>query len=317
MKLLVHDDRADLYLDLLEGKFPGLEITVCDRYEVLAARVAEFRPEAVLSSKFAGVPYPREAIVEAPSVSWVHVCGSGIDHLPPWDPERVTVTNSAGFQAEVMAQYALGALLALALRLPAYVRDTAARRWAPEDIASLAGRTLLVAGLGPNGRAVARLARALGMKILGLRSRPEPMEGIDEVFGPESLHEALARAEAVVLVLPLTGRTRNLMDASAIAAMKPGALLVNMARGGILDEAALAEALSAGRLGGAVLDVFAEEPLPEESPLWGLDKVIVTPHIASVFEGWQRAAAEVFVANLERHLAGEPLINVIDPARGY
>ncbi len=317
MKLLVHDDRAEFYLDLLEGKFPGVEITVCARYEALAAMVAEVRPEIVLSSKFAGVPYPRAAIFEAASVSWVHVCGSGVDHLLPWDPARVTVTNSAGFQAEIMAHYAFGALLALAMRLPAYGRDKAARRWAPEPITSLAGRTLLIAGLGPNGRAVARLARAFGMKILGLRSRPEPMEGIDEVFGPESLHEALARAEAVVLVLPLTGRTRNLIDGPAIAAMKPGAVLVNMARGGIVDEADLAEALSTGRLGGAVLDVFAEEPLPEESPLWGLDNVIVTPHVASVFEGWQRAAAEAFVANLERHLAGQPLFNVIDPERGY
>jgi phosphoglycerate dehydrogenase-like enzyme len=143
------------------------------------------------------------------------------------------------------------------------------------------------------------------------------MDGLDTVFGPERLHEALALADAVVLVLPLTERTRNLIDAPALAAMKPGAVLVNMARGGILDEAALAEALAAGGLGGAVLDVFAEEPLPAGSPLWDLDNVIVTPHVASVFAGWERKAAEVFADNLARRLAGEPLANVIDPSRGY
>ncbi len=317
MKLLVHDDRADLYLDLLRDRFPDLGIAVCDRYDTFPARLAEVAPEIVLSSKFAGLPYPRAALLEAPSVAWVHVCGSGIDHLLPWDPARVTVTNSAGFQAEVMAQYALGALLALALRFPAYARDTAARRWAPGPVASIAGKTVLVAGLGPNGRAVARLARAAGMTVIGLRNRPRPMDGLDAVFGPERLHEALALADAVVLVLPLTERSRNLIDARALAAMKPGAVLVNMARGGILDEAALAEALTAGRLGGAVLDVFAEEPLPAGSPLWDLDNVIVTPHVASLFAGWERKAAEVFADNLARRLAGAPLANVIDPARGY
>jgi phosphoglycerate dehydrogenase-like enzyme len=317
MKLLVHDDQAGLYLDLLRERFAELEIAVSERYDTLDAMIGALAPEVVLSSKFAGLPYPREALMEAPSVAWVHVCGSGIDHLLPWDPARITVTNSAGFQAEVMAQYALGALLALAMRFPGYARDTVAKTWAPAPVASMAGKTVLVAGLGPNGRAVARLLRAAGMTVIGLRRRPEPMDGLEAVFGPESLHEALARADALVLVLPLTEATRNLIDARALAAMKPGALLVNMARGGILEEAALAEALAAGRLGGAVLDVFAREPLPADSPLWGLDNVIVTPHVASVFEGWEREAAQVFADNLARRLAGRPLMNVIDPARGY
>jgi phosphoglycerate dehydrogenase-like enzyme len=317
VKVLIHDPNPDAIRAVIEARHRELEIAGCDTYAGLAEAVRRAKPEAVFSNKFAGIPYPREALFEARSVRWVHVAGTGFDHLRPWDPARVTVTNCAGFQSDIMAQYALGALFALNFRFPAYLRDQAQRRWRPKAVVNAAGHTLLILGLGPIGRRIAELAAAAGYRVTGYRLSGRPLPGIARVFGPGELHSALRRADAVVVVLPLTEATRGLLDGDAIAAMKPGAVLVNMARGGIVDEAALAAALAGSRLRGAVLDVFAREPLPPESPLWDLDTVILTPHVSSVFEGWEVEAARLFSDNLARWLAGKALRNVVDPVAGY
>jgi len=316
MRVLLHDTASELYLAELDRRFPSLRFEVCDSYEALPRAVAEFKPLAVLSHKFAGTPYPREALVESRDVRWVHVSGTGTDHLQPWDTGRVTVTNCAGFQAEAMAQFAFAGILSLNAGLPRYARQQAQRHWQPEK-ARVLGKTLLVIGMGPIGRAVARLGRTLGLRVWGLRAHPAPAEGYEAVIGLDHLHEALSHADYVVLTLPLTPATRGLIDARAVAAFNRDALFVNLARGGIVDEAALAEALQAGRLRGALLDVFAQEPLPPQSPFWGLDNVLVTPHASGLFEGWERAAALLFAENLERFLAGRPLERVVDPRRGY
>jgi phosphoglycerate dehydrogenase-like enzyme len=317
VKVLIHDPKPDRIRRVVEAHHEGLEYVACDSYAGLAETVCCTAPDVAFSNKFAGVPYPREPLVGTASVRWVHVAGTGIDHLRPWDPNRITVTNCAGFQSETMAQYAMGAVFALNFRFPEYLRDQAARRWAPKPVTCAAGHTLLVVGMGPIGRRVAERAAAAGYRIIGYRRSGEPLTGVAEMFGPGRLHEALAQADAVVVVVPLTDDTRGLIGRDALAALKPGAILVNMARGGIVDEDALADALRSGRLRGAVLDVFAREPLPPESPLWGLDNVILTPHVSSVFEGWELEAARRFSDNLARWRAGEPLHNVVDPVAGY
>lgn len=309
-RVLVHDDHAHLYRDLLEAE-PDISFIVHDRYANLAEVARDFAPDVVMNFRFAGNPYPREAFIDLPSLRWVHVSGSGSDHLAPWDEDRVTVTNCAGFQADVMAEYAIGAILAHNFRLPEFIADRQARRWAEKPVRPAAGGTLLMIGLGPIGRAIARLATLLGMRVIGLRRTPGPVDGVDRVYQPDALCEALAVADAVVLAIPLTEASRGWFDAAAIAAMRPDALLINMARGHIVDENALADALAGGRLRGAVIDVFSSEPLNVESRLWDLDNAILTPHISSVWAGWQRAAAEVFVDNLGRYRAGGPLKNVV------
>ena len=309
-RVLVHDDHAHLYRDLLEA-VPNLSFIVHDRYAGLAEVARDFEPDVVMNFRFAGNPYPREAFIDLPSLRWVHVSGSGSDHLAPWDKDQVTVTNCAGFQARVMAEYAIGAILAHNLRLPEFIADRQARRWAEKPVRPTAGGTLLMIGLGPIGQAIARLATLIGMRVIGLRRSGEPIEGIDTVYPPEALHTALAEVDVAVLAIPLTESSRGWFDTRAIAAMKPDALLINMARGHIVDEVAMAEALGAGRLRGAVIDVFSTEPLERDNPLWGLDNAILTPHVSSVWEGWQRAAAEVFVDNLGRYQAGEPLRNIV------
>lgn len=309
-RVLVHDDHAHLYRDLLEAE-PGITFIVHDRYAGLAEVARDFEPDVVMNFRFAGNPYPREAYIDLPSLRWVHVSGSGSDHLAPWDRDRVTVTNCAGFQARVMAEYAIGAILAHNFRFPEFIADRQARRWEEKPVRPAAGGTLLMIGLGPIGQAIARLASLIGMRVIGLRRTAGPVEGIERVYPPEALHEALAEADAVVLAIPLTETSRGWFGAAAIAAMKPDALLINMARGHIVDEAALATALSTGGLRGAVIDVFSSEPLDTASPLWDLDNAILTPHISSVWRGWQRAAAEIFVDNLGRYRAGERLRNVV------
>ena len=157
----------------------------------------------------------------------------------------------------------------------------------------------------------------MGVRVIGVRANPTPTEYVDLVYGFPDLHEALGAADFVVLCLPLTASTRHCIDEAAIAAMKPGAILVDVSRGGVAKGDALVAGLRSGALGGAALDVFETEPLPSDSPFWSLENVIITPHCSSVYEGWERRSAEMFGDNLARRLRGEPLENIVDPLRGY
>jgi phosphoglycerate dehydrogenase-like enzyme len=242
LKLLIHYDQPEIFLDLIEARFPDLEVRCCRSYRALGPDMETFGPKVVYCIKFEDLPYPREALIGHPGLEWISVGGAGVDHLAPWDPNRLTVTNSAGVASDVMAQYVLAAILALALRLPFFARRQAERRWAPREVGSTAGKTVTVLGLGHTGRDVTRRARAAGLRVLGLRARPRPMEGVERVYGPEALDEVLAEADYVVVSLPLTERTRHLIGRRAIAAMKPGAFLIDVSRGGVVDGAALAEA---------------------------------------------------------------------------
>ena len=313
MRLLVHDIDPSLYLDIIEARFPELEITTHSIYEGTDDVVKKVQPNYVMQQVFAGGTYPREAFLSCESLEWLHVMGAGVNHLAPWDPDKLAVTNSATVQAGTMAQYALGGLFSLNFLFPEYRQKQNEHRWDPQRTKSATGQTMLILGLGPIGRAVARHASQFGIHVLGLRRRTDAVEGVEKIFAPDQLHEALGLADIVAVVMPLTDATRGLIDAAAFAAMKPGAIFINIARGPIVDETALVTALREKRLRGAVLDVFSEEPLPPESPLWEFENVIMTPHVSSVFEGWERGAAELFCDNLDRHLKGEPMLNLITP----
>jgi len=192
------------------------------------------------------------------------------------------------------------------------------RRWDPSDkVASLEGRILVILGLGKTGQATARLAKALGLHVLGIRAHPAPTSDVDRVFAVAQLHDVLPEADFLLVSVPLTPTTRGLMDEAAFQRLKPGAVLIDVSRGGVVRQAALIEVLQSGRLAGAALDVFETEPLPAESPLWGMANVILTPHCASVYDGWDRRSMEMFCDNLDRWRQGLSLENVVDPARGY
>lgn len=316
--VLLHTDRPEPAVKLLRARHPGLTIATCNTYEGLAAALAGSGAEVVYSVRFAGTPgFPRAALVENLAVRWVSVGGSGTDHLGSWDPAHVTVTNAAGVAADVMAEYALGAMLHFSLDLPGFRRAQERREWVPGRVSTISGKTVLIIGLGHTGQAAARRFRTMQLRVLGVRARPAPTEGADEVHGTEALPELWPRVDFVLICVPLLPSTRGLIGAEAFAKMKPGAVLVDVSRGGVVNEAALMAALDAGTLKGAALDVFAIEPLPADHPLWGYENVIVTPHCSSVFEGWELKAVSMFVDNLARYRRGEPLSNIVDPARGY
>ena len=256
-------------------------------------------------------------MLAAPSLRWVQVGGAGIDHLAPRDPDRLTVANSAGVAADVMAQYAIAAILSLTLGLPRFMRAQVEHRWASAKVGTIDGRRVCIVGLGHTGSAVARRANAMGLRVVGVRARPRPMEGVDKVYGPDDLHTALGEGDYVVVSIPRTDETHHLIDAAAITAMRPGAFLIDVSRGGVVDGEALVRALRDGSVAGAALDVFEREPLPADSPFWDLDNVIVTPHSSSIDRGWERRSAIMFCDNLDRWRVGEPLDRVTDPVRGY
>jgi phosphoglycerate dehydrogenase-like enzyme len=268
-----------------------------------------------------------ETFAAARRLRWLHSPAAGVGGMlfPEMVRSPVVMTNSRGIHADTMAEHVLAVWLALLRRLPLAVRRQAERRWsqdelsAPPGIRTIAGRRMGVVGLGAIGGAVARRAAALGVEVHAVRRRPDAPrpEGVRSVSPPAALLDLLRTSDVVVLAAPQTAETRSLIGRAQLAAMKPDAILINVARGRLVDEAALAEALAEGRLGGAALDVTAHEPLDPASPLWDLPGVLITPHVAGMRPDLWDAVTELFAENLRRFRAGEPLLNVVDKLAGY
>ncbi len=320
-RILLHcsADSAERIGTQIEAHLPGTETTVVNDYDGLAAAMASFHPNVVYSEVFMREDYPRDALFSHDALSWVHVSGAGINHLVPWDAGAVTVSNAGGVQDDGMAQFAFARLFAINSNFFAYHEQQQRHEWQELDNLNSVGGTLTVVGLGRIGSACARLGAQLGMTVYGVRARPEPMENVAEVVGPDRMNEVLAKSDYVIVVTPLTDATRGLIGADAFAALKPGAILHNMARGHVVDEAAMVDALNAGRLRAASVDVFSEEPLPAESPLWDQPNLYMTPHIGGMltYEEYDRLSTQVFLDNLDRWRGGEPLEYVCSPDRGY
>ncbi len=249
----------------------------------------------------------------APNLKWLQLVSAGLDH-PAYQPSKqrgIRISTAAGTNAEPVALNGLTGVLMLSRGFPHWLRAQQQRIWAPIRDADLpqdlGGQTALIVGVGHVGTRLARVLQALGVHTIGLRREPRPAEFFDEVQGLDALDGLLPRCDWLVLACPLTEQTRRLVDARRLALLPRGAGLVNIARGEIVDEAALIEALDSGHLLGAYLDVFAQEPLPPESPLWGLPNVLVTPHSASASLGTRRRGAALFLRNLRAYLQGAPL----------
>jgi len=256
----------------------------------------------------------------AERLRWVHSCSAGVERLlfPGLVESDVVLTNSRGVYDLPMAEYAVALMLAAAKGLPETLARQREHEWKFRYTETLAGKRLVVVGPGSIGRAVASHAGALGMRTSAVgRSRRSADDQFDEVAGPGEMQEVLAEADYVVITVPLTDDTRGMMGSEALAAMKPTARLINLARGAVVDQAALVDALREGRLAGAGLDVFAEEPLDPSSPLWDMPNVIVSPHISGDTDTSERDVVDLFLDNLRRWLAGEPLRNVVDKQLGF
>jgi len=267
-----------------------------------------------------GRPILEKVLAAAPTIRWLHTPSAGVDHLlTPTVLERdITLTNSAGVHAIPIAEFVLAALLSHLKRLPAYAAAQAARRWdretAPEELFE---RTVLILGAGGIGQAIAERAAAFGVRVWGTRRTARPTPGVERVVPMDEWRTLLPEVDALVVAAPLTDETRGMVDAAALAALKPGAYLINIARGQIVVESALVDALQSGRLAGAALDTFDEEPLPADSPLWALPGVTITPHATASSPRMRERQIALFIDNLRRLQAGEPLRNVVDKAAGY
>jgi phosphoglycerate dehydrogenase-like enzyme len=264
-----------------------------------------------------------ELVRRGPRLRWVQARNAGAGEqlgaalaLAPGELGDVTVTTSSGVHAGPLAEFAIFGMLAFAKDLPKLLRDQRARHWpaGQQPVGELRGGTLLLVGVGAIGTETARLAGAFGMHVIAVkRELSGGIPHVDELHPVSELRALVARADAIVVTLPATDATRGLLDADTLAAVKPGAVLVNVGRGAVIDESALAERLQDGTLGGAALDVFTEEPLPEDSPLWGLENVIVSPHGIALVEAEEPRIVELFIDNLRRLRDGKPLRNALDP----
>lgn len=268
-----------------------------------------------------GFRFPKEVIrAGARSLKWIHNTGAGVEHLMPleWLPESAVLTNNRGIHRDKTGESALMAVLMLNNRMPELLASQRARRWEPLFTPPIAGRTLLIVGVGNMGGAAARVAKKMGMKVLGVRRSGGTHPAVDEMVKPEKLSKLLLRADFVLVTLPVTPATRHILGARELDTMKPGAGLVNFGRAAVVDYEALRVRLESGRIGGAVLDVFDPEPLPAESPLWSTRNLIVTPHCTSDdLEAYIPKTLDLFFENLDRLLSGKKLKNVVDRTLWY
>lgn len=250
---------------------------------------------------------------------WIAAATVGVDWLlfPALADSDVVVTNCAGVFDEAMAEYALTLVCAICADLHTTIRLQHERSWVHRETARLAGRDVLIAGAGGIGRAVATMLTRAGAHVtsLGRDGRADP--GLGRVAPVSELGSLLPAADFVILVLPLTKDTHRLIGAGELARMRPGAWLINLGRGAIVDEPALISALRRGTIGGAALDVFSDEPLPGDSPLWALPNVIVSPHMSGDFRGWEAALVDLFLRQLRRYRSGQPLANIVDKRLGF
>ena len=285
-----------------------------------ARSVADERAAALARAEvLVGLHAPRDLMRHASRVRWVHCVASGVEGWADSgaSSDRLVVTNSAGIGARSIAEFVMARLLQFWKRLPLIDAAQRERRWAPAYGRTFFGTTMGLIGLGAIGREVARRARAFGAEVLAIKRSWAPgmtSEFADELFGPGDLHEVLGRCDSVVVAAPLTPETEGMIDAAALSAMKPGTVLVNVARGGLIHSDALIETMRAGHLGAAILDVFDEEPLAQASPFWDLPHTWVSPHAAVAVDRYIEDLLELFRENLRRYLDGEDLRNVVDMA---
>jgi phosphoglycerate dehydrogenase-like enzyme len=314
---------SDEHLDRIRAVSPRLQVTyhpyiVQETPHDLPARLADVEVLLTYHARF--------DLAAAPRLRWVQLAGDGIDYLhgAPILTSDVVITNARLFAAPI-AEYAIATMVMLTRMLPRALREFQdERRW-PRDHWSeyagseLAGRTLAILGHGSIGRQLARVAQAMDMTVIGTRrttTEPTFEDGV-EVFPPSSQPEVIARADFVVVCLPLTSETEGTIGETELRMMKRSAYLIAVGRGRVIDEAALLRCLREGWIAGAALDVFAQRPLPPDSPMFDLPNVILTPHMSGISANYYERLITLFCDNLRRYLAGEPLLSLVDKEKGY
>jgi phosphoglycerate dehydrogenase-like enzyme len=252
-----------------------------------------------------------------PALRFVQSCSAGVEHMMPLLPPGLTVCNASGVHANAIAETAIGAILARAKMFDQRRNDQRALIWRQLPCQEIIGTTICILGVGRIGTAIARLSGAFGMRTVGIRRGPCDADQFDRVVAVGDRLDALSGADYLVVACPLTSETRGLIGKEEFSALKDGAYLLNVARGAIVDEDALLDALRSGRLSGAFLDAHIQEPLPPEHPLWGMPGVSVSPHDSHASQLMGDRHVALFCENLRRCLSDEPLLNIVESGRGY
>lgn len=308
------------YVDRLRRAFP--EHTFIDVWDRDALR--RTLPDADVA--FAAF-VDRDIVHALKRLKWVQAPAVGVGHILSDEliASDIVLTSARGVRARAMAEHVVGMTLALARQLPMILRRQAAHQWALDEIEAsgtirtLQNRQMGIVGLGSIGMEVARLAAGIGMRVVGIRRNVDqpPPDFVDDILPPERLNDLLSLSDVIVLAAPLVAETKLLIGAAALSIVKPGAFLINVGRGKLIDDEAVIAALKDGRLGGAALDVFTREPLDPASPYWDLPNVIVTPHMSGTMEDYWTPLVALFSENLRRFENDEPLLNVVDKKAGY
>ena len=265
--------------------------------------------------------FPREDLARrAPRLKWIHMTGAGIEHIMPldWLPRGTAVTTNSGVHAPKAGEFAAMAILMINNHLPALFTAQRDGRWHRIFSTPARGKTLAIIGVGAMGGAAAERAKALGMRVLGVRRSRRAHRHVDEMFGTDELDQVLPRADVVLVTVPLTQETRGLIGKHQLDLMKPDAGIINMGRARVVDYDALAAKLTRGELSGAILDVFDPEPLPADSPLWTAPNVVITPHVSSDdLDSYVPRTLDLVFENVRRYFRGRPLKNRVQPGREY
>jgi phosphoglycerate dehydrogenase-like enzyme len=308
------------FSERLREDFPQLEVVQLPNYERISEEIVD--AELAIAWSLRG-----DQITAAKKLRWIHSTAAAVHGLmsPELQANDIVLTNARAVHGPVVAEHAMALVFALAKRLPEAAKFQSQRHWAQQEICETAPRprelrdaTMVIVGFGSIGTSLAKLARALGMRVIGVREHPQKgSELADAMHGFAELNRALSEGDFVVLATPVTEKTRHLMNAERLEHLKSDAYLVNVGRGVLIDEAALQHALRAHRIAGAALDVTTEEPLPPGSPLWTMENVFVTPHTAGYAEKMWARHYDSYTENLRRYLAGKPLLWTVDKNAGY
>jgi phosphoglycerate dehydrogenase-like enzyme len=318
--LVLSANLADPDLKLLEQLPSETNIAVGNSAEAFERLAAD--ADVILSWSASG-KLLRDVFHMCPNVRWVHSRSAGLDTVlfPELVASPVPLTNGRGVFSQSLGEFALGAILYFAKDFRRMIANQVAERWQPFDIVEISGQTVGIVGYGDIGRAVATRVRAMGMRILAVKRHGPPLYNVDplinQIYLPEQRTEMIAQCDYIVCAAPLTPETRGLVGEAEFAAMKPNAVIVNIGRGPVIDEAAMVRALTKKRIKGAALDVFDTEPLPAGHPFYHLDNVLLSPHCADHTHDWTEQAMRFFLAQFDRFQQGKPLENIVNKKQGY
>lgn len=312
MKILITHRASDKHLAAIQQVVPNAQVVVARN----KAEVAAHMPTAHV---IWGSNFLAELLPQCPNLAFIQVSSAGVDRLlqPELLAHPVQLINARGIHGTTIAEHVFLLMLALARQLPSMLQAQNKREWIKVTPLVLANKTLGIIGYGSIGQAIGQRAKAFGMHVLATRHKPVSDKWADEVWGNDKLHELLPLCDYIVLATPLTPETKHLIGEPELALCKPSAILINIARGPVVDEQALIHALEHGTISAAGLDVFDKEPLALDNPLWNMPQVIVTPHMAGHMPDYDDNVIAIFLENLRRYQAKQPLINVVDKKAGY